>query len=367
MQKISRSRRALACVLFSFSICLLRPVFAAESLAAPLILPAEQSLRAQHSLQLALAQAGDRLVSVGERGIVLLSDDAGVSWRQASSVPVSVALTDVHFVSASDGWMVGHGGVVLHSSDGGDHWQLQLDGSQLAKVILDDARSRVGSADMGLAALRNAQRLVDDGPDKPLLGVRFRDAKSGFVVGAYGIALATSDGGSSWHSLVGRIPNLRGNHLYQIQVDAGRILIAGEQGVLFRSDDGGITFHGMSIPYGGTFFGILGMTGERLLAYGLRGNAWRSEDGGSTWQKVDLGQQVTVTAGLRLRDGSLLLADESGRLLRSRDGARSFIALPVHPGTGLTGISETRDGALVLSSARGLARIELHDQLTGGQ
>ena len=35
----------------------------------------------------------------GERGLVLLSDDGGHSWRQAASVPVSVALTQVHFVS----------------------------------------------------------------------------------------------------------------------------------------------------------------------------------------------------------------------------------------------------------------------------
>ncbi len=363
-QKLSRSRRALACVLLSLSGCLLRPALAAEQVADPLVLPAEQSVRAQHSLQLALARAGDRLVAVGERGVVLLSDDAGATWRQAASVPVSVTLTDVHFVSASEGWLVGHSGVVLHSGDGGEHWQLQLDGNQVARIILDDARSRAATDS---AEVRNAQRLVDDGPDKPLLGVRFVDARNGFVVGAYGIALATTDGGGSWHSLVGRIPNPRGNHLYQIQIDARRILIAGEQGVLFRSDDGGASFHGLSVPYGGTFFGVLGMTGERLLAYGLRGNAWRSEDGGSNWVKVDLGQPVTVTAGLRLGDGSLLLADESGRLLRSRDEGRSFSALPVHPGTGLTGIGEARDGALVLSSARGLARIELREQLAGAQ
>ncbi len=54
----------------------------------------------------------------GERGIVLLSDDAGVSWRQAK-VPVSVSLTAVQFVDAEQGWAVGHLGVVLHTQDGG--------------------------------------------------------------------------------------------------------------------------------------------------------------------------------------------------------------------------------------------------------
>lgn len=176
--------------------------------------------------------------------------------------------------------------------------------------------------------------------------MRFRDELRGYVVGAYGIALSTVDGGKSWQSLVGVIPNPRGKHLYQVQIDGNALLIAGEQGALVRSVDGG------------TFFGALELHGDALLAYGLRGNAWRSADGGASWQRVELGQPVTVSAGQRLRDGSVLLADESGRLLRSTDGGQHFTALAVQPGTGLTGIAEAADGALIISSARGLTRVE---------
>ena len=45
-----------------------------------------------HTVLQAITQAGQRLVAVGERGLVLLSDDAGKHWRQAQ-VPVSVTLT----------------------------------------------------------------------------------------------------------------------------------------------------------------------------------------------------------------------------------------------------------------------------------
>lgn len=94
--------------------------------------PARLSERAVSSVLNAVVLAGTRLVAVGERGVVLLSDDNGRSWRQAGSVPVSVALTDVHFVSATHGWAVGHSGVVLHSDDGGETWMRQLDGNQAA-------------------------------------------------------------------------------------------------------------------------------------------------------------------------------------------------------------------------------------------
>src|SRR5690606_9884464 len=107
------------------------------------------SARAQHSLQLAVSRAGNRLVAVGERGVVLLSDDDGRNWHQAENVPVSVTLTDVHFVSATHGWAVGHSGVVLHSADGGETWQRQLDGNQAAKIILEDARQRAAAGEAG--------------------------------------------------------------------------------------------------------------------------------------------------------------------------------------------------------------------------
>lgn len=360
-------RTALAAALFSLA-CLAGHSHAAGGQSVPdlLDLPARESARAQHSLQLAVSRAGERLVAVGERGIVLLSDDAGRSWRQAKSVPVSVALTDVHFVSANHGWAVGHSGVVLHSADGGESWQRQLDGNQAALAIRDDAKRRVEAGEeSAAAALRSAEYLVSDGPDKPFLGVRFRDEMRGYVVGAYGIALHTLDGGKSWQSLVGRIPNPRGKHLYQLQIDGNELLIAGEQGALLRSADGGASFVEVTTPYSGTFFGALALDGDALLAFGLRGNAWRSGDGGASWHQVKLGQPVTVSAGRRLQDGSVVLADESGRLLLSTNGARSFVALAVQPGTGLTGIAETADGALILSSARGLSRVEPQALVSG--
>lgn len=319
-------------------------------------LPARVDAHASRTLQLAVARAGDRLVTVGARGIVLLSDDDGRSWRQARWVPVSVALTDVHFASAREGWAVGHSGVVLHTADGGDTWALQLDGRQVGAIVLDDARSRAGGEET--AGVRDAERLVAEGPDKPFLGVRFVDAQRGYVVGAYGLALTTRDGGRTWQSLTGRIPNPRGKHLYQVQAAGNDLLIAGEQGALFRSADAGETFETIATPYAGTFFGVIVLDGGTWLAYGLRGNAWRTEDGGASWRRVPLEQAVTLSAGRVLADGSVVLADESGRLLLSADRGSSFRQLPVKSVTGLTGIAQAADDALILSSARGPVRLE---------
>ncbi|ENO79333.1 hypothetical protein B447_13309 [Thauera sp. 27] len=322
-------------------------------------LPARIDVRAQHALQLSVARAGERLVAVGVRGNVLLSDDQGGSWRQAGAVPVSVALTDVSFASASKGWVVGHSGVILHTADGGESWVRQLDGIQAAQLALGEANARLAAGDESAArAVRDAERMLEEGPDKPFLSVHFVDEQRGYVVGAYGLALMTLDGGNSWKSFAGRIPNRRGNHLYQIQSQGEDVLIVGEQGVVFRSRDAGEQFSAISTPYPGTFFGLVMIDADSLLAFGLRGNAWATRDGGDTWTQVPIDQEITLTSGRRLADGSIVLADESGRLLRSTDGARSFVAVPEHPASGLTGMVQTPAGDLVLSGARGLVRVE---------
>ena len=290
---------------------------------------------------------------------MLLSDDNGKTWRQSNAVPSSVALTNVAFVTEKLGWAVGHSGAVLNTRDGGETWSLQLDGRKVAKLVLDEALAAEASGHPGAERLVfEARRMTEDGPDKPLLGVTFVDEKRGFAVGAYGLALMTEDGGASWRSIMGRIPNTRGNHLYQVHVRGQRVLFTGEQGVIFVSNDGGGSFSALDVPYEGTFFGILVLDDQTLFVYGLRGNMWRSEDAGEDWVKVENDQDVTVTAALILEDGRVLVGDESGRLLLSADRGLSFVALVTGASGSVTGLAQARDGSVIMSSARGPARID---------
>jgi photosystem II stability/assembly factor-like uncharacterized protein len=289
---------------------------------------------------------------------VLLSDDRGKTWRQAKTVPVRVALTDAYFVNEKLGWAVGHSGVVLHTRDGGETWVRQLDGWQAAQRVLEEAQAVAATDAEGAAGLlRDAQRMVEDGPDKPFLGVSFANERRGYVVGAYGLALRTEDGGQSWQAIMAHVPNPRGLHLYTVRADGDKLLISGEQGALFRSADAGASFSEIKTPYSGTFFGVLALGDDTLLAYGLRGNVWRSSDGGAQWGQVEMDQEVTITSGLRLEDGSVVIADESGRLRRSKDRGRSFTTLEAKAPNAVTALTQAADGTLVMSGARGLSRV----------
>lgn len=323
--------------------------------------PAASTPRATSALLLAITRAGNRLVAVGERGTVLLSDDGGVHWQQAEAVPVSVALTNVRFVDAQHGWVVGHGGVVLHSADGGQRWTRQLDGREAARKVLEAAQAAAAEGPAAARRLADAQRLVADGPDKPLLDVCFLDARRGFVVGAYGLALATDDGGRNWYSIMERIADPRGRHLYALACEGGRLTAVGEQGAIFVSDDEGAHFSPVESPYKGTLFGVVAMADGQSVVFGLRGNLFHQAAPGGAWSRVDTGHGESLIAGARLADGAVVLADEAGRLFRSRDGGASFALLPTGQATRFTALTQGSDDALVMASVRGpmrLAQIE---------
>ncbi len=280
---------------------------------------------------LGIATAGSRLVAVGERGVVALSDDGGQQWRQAR-VPVSVTLTSVRFATDRFGLATGHGGVVLATSDRGETWKAVLDGRRIAQVVLDRARAS-GSE----PAIKEAERLVADGPDKPLLDVLVLDERRAWVVGAYGLALATEDGGATWTSWGDRLDNPKAQHLYAVRKRGDTVLLAGEQGLLLLSHDGGQSFKRLDSPYRGSWFTAELIDDRSMLAAGLRGNAWRSVDGGATWVALPAPPGASITASALAPDGRVLLASQAGFVL-SVEGDR-VVALHAQPLPSLAGLT----------------------------
>ncbi|MHC8314677.1 WD40/YVTN/BNR-like repeat-containing protein [Pseudomonas sp. LB3P31] len=322
--------------------------------------PAMRAPQAQHAVLLDLARAGTRLVAVGERGIALLSDDNGVSWRQAQ-VPVSVSLTAVQFANANNGWAVGHAGVVLVSHDGGENWAVQLDGRRAAQLEVQAAREALSGAvdqEAAVARVQTAERLVSDGPDKPFLALNVVDDQHALIVGAYGLAFATTDGGRTWQSLMGHIDNPMGAHLYAIARQGERWFLAGEQGYLARSDDGAKSFSAVDSPYPGSFFALQIRDDGTLLAAGLKGNAFISSDFGDSFEPAPVPMPVSFSDAIRTDDGQLLLVNQGGALFRTGAQPGSLLTPYGKPlGKPVASVIQAVDGSLVLAGFTGLTRL----------
>jgi len=194
--------------------------------------------------------------------------------------------------------------------------------------------------------------IVADRIDQP-------DARNGFIVGAYGLAFRTLDGGQSWQSWIGRLPNPRGKHLYRVGVAGKRLFIVGEQGLLLRSDDGGERFTPIETPYAGTYFGMHAYADGGLLAFGLRGNVYWSMGADKPWAKIDLGTSNTLVDRVVLADGSLLLVDQQGQTFVSSSAERSgsFARSTLSFGVPVSALVQAADGSLVAASLHGVRRI----------
>jgi photosystem II stability/assembly factor-like uncharacterized protein len=328
----------------------------AVALPGPLGQPAGMTPRAARSMLTRVVRAGDRLVAMGERGLVVLSDDGGKQWRQAR-VPVSVTLTSASFADARQGWMAGHGGVVLHTTDGGESWALQTDGVAFAKAAVALAQGLPDSAAGRERSIQQAQRLVDEGADKPLLSICFADAQRGMVVGAYGLAATTGDGGKTWVPCMDRLPNPQSMHLYAATRHGKTWVLAGEQGVLMRSNDDGASFESMASPFNSSFFVATATRNGGFVLAGLLGSACRIELGSAAVAPVVLPAPYTILSCTELRDGRVMLLAQGGRLLVSSDGGAHFTEQLPPRREQLTSLTEAADGGLVATSLGGVARL----------
>ncbi|WP_457281821.1 WD40/YVTN/BNR-like repeat-containing protein [Polaromonas sp. P5_D5] len=326
------------------------PAWAANG-PAVLSQPALVTPKASGAATLAVTRAGTRLVAVGERGTVLLSDDHGATWRQAQ-VPVQATLTAVCFADERTGWAAGHLGVILRSVDGGATWEKQLDGIQAAELV-KQAAQRSGDSQ----AMAQAEHLVEEGADKPFFDLEFVDARRGFAVGAYNLIFATEDGGKTWTAWGPRLPNPKALHLYGVRAHGRTLVIAGEQGLLLRSSDGGASFTALQSPYKGSFFGLLRTRGGALVAYGLRGSAYRSTDEGVHWDKLDTGVPMAVGAGMALPDGGFVLMSQAGDALMGTAGGPGLRRIPAREPVPVSGVALAADGSLVLASLRGMRHL----------
>jgi photosystem II stability/assembly factor-like uncharacterized protein len=325
-------------------------------------LPARASALAVRSPMLDVANAGQRLIAVGQRGHILYSDDAGQQWQQAS-VPVSSDLNAVYFSSRDHGWAVGNDGVILHSSDAGVTWSKQLDGRQIGALLVEHY-SQLANAEPANEQwpllVAQGQRLVEEGADKPLLDVWFADDKLGYAVGVFNLILRTEDGGQSWTPFQDRTDNPQNLHLNAINSTGDALYIAGEQGLLLKWDSSQQRFMALETPYQGSYFGVVGKPGE-VVVYGLRGNLFRSTDGGLSWTPLKSAVQVSITAAAVDAQGHYRFFTQAGHMLVAKDDSGRLQLVVQQSPSPVAGATSRLDGALVVVGSRG-ARTLLEEQ-----
>lgn len=333
----------------------------AQTFVDPLDTPATHSVLAHQRTLLAVARAGERLVAVGARGHIVFSDDRGVTWTQAS-VPVSADLTAVYFPSTQEGWAVGHGAVILHTADGGRSWTRQADGRSLARATVDDLKVKLAQSpeDRRLKALvAEAERNVEVGPDKPLLGVWFADEQTGFAVGAYNLIYRTGDGGKRWVPWFDRTENPYLLHLTAVHGHGRDVVVVGEKGLVLQLGASGDRFEARDTGYKGSFFSVL-VTPMRTTVFGMRGNAYERAGDGAEWTRREMPVQGGLNGAALLEDGRVVVVSQDGKVLVRGVGATDgFAVVPQVRPSVFTGAAMAAGGQLVVVGLHGASSVAI--------
>ncbi len=264
------------------------------------------SAKAQDSLLLDATQlSSGRIVTVGERGHILISDDQGDSWRQVA-VPTRDTLTAVDFIDDNNGVAVGFEQTILVTTDAGETWQL--------KHHLENAFNQPAFFD-----------------------VEYLDQKRVIAIGAYGLYFASDDAGETWQEQeFEALADIYGgfSHFYGLAqvADSDRLYLAGEKyvasedqdgvetstGLLAVSADGGKTWSKLASPYKGSFFGIAVAPNQQVFAYGLKGNLFRSSDQGASWRKLNTNSDSGLHDMVFDSGNNWYLVGTSGTLIKGK-------------------------------------------------
>lgn len=227
-----------------------------------------------------------RAVAVGDGGTVVLSDDAGQTWRSASSRVVRdvTGLVAQPFGSA---FALGASGGLVRTDDG-DTWR----------------STPVPAAGQ-------------------LVSVAFRTPQAGFALDTTGTVLRTANGGASWDILdtgTGDLPHT------VLAVGATRVLAIGPRTVR-RSTDNGTTFTtaALPLPRGVTTTGA-SRAGTGVMAWG-RTRVLLSGDG-RTWSALSLprvrGTRAAVRDAACVSLRACWLVTAGGRVLTTADAGASW-------------------------------------------
>ncbi len=158
--------------------------------------------------------------AVGDSGIVVKTLDGGETWALQESGTLAY-LSKVFFIDENNGWIcygfeigespfsVEHFGTILHTNDGGQNWETQLEVSNSTFRSIYFIDNSIGwAAGYNFGNKTEIYLTVDGGSTwvpkavdtiwRFFYSIQFTDNLVGWLVGESGIIIKTIDGGNTW-------------------------------------------------------------------------------------------------------------------------------------------------------------------------
>ncbi|MCH8022551.1 MAG: T9SS type A sorting domain-containing protein, partial [Thaumarchaeota archaeon] len=126
-------------------------------------------------------------------------------WHWQNPLPQGNGINDAHFVSDKIGWFAAAGGLLVHTKDGGDTWEIQSVGESVYLLNVEFVNELEGWASTDLKAkiyhtTDGGKVWIEDVFPELIFpnDLHFINHKKGWAVGMLGKIAATEDGGVTW-------------------------------------------------------------------------------------------------------------------------------------------------------------------------
>lgn len=277
-------------------------------------------------------------ITVGP-GLVLKTVDAGNTWVNMTGVSNQLTYTGVLMLSKDIIILIGKGGLLLRSIDGGKNWspaslELGVDMTAIKKVREDFI---VVSAEDGYLFV-SADSGKTWGIKKMQYGntvnsVAFENEDKAVAVGELGFLVSTNDKGTNWilHTwdTMGIIVS---NHLNAVDTRSpGRYVAVGSYNTLIYSDDGGSHWKkgslGIFLTTGLDFNDIWMWDKDYGFAVGNMGSLIRTTNGGATWDFIPQNPLFARMYGIAFPKGDSshgIAVGSGGTVLTTSDGGKRW-------------------------------------------
>ncbi|MFO7524012.1 MAG: YCF48-related protein [Ignavibacteriaceae bacterium] len=211
---------------------------------------------------------------VNEEGQVFKSTNAGVSWEAAGIKPsTNFDAKDLHFISNSDGWVIGDGSignVLFHTTDGGNNWTAAT-GFGGYYISVDFEGNNGWALNIGGRYYYSTDNGTNwtmgelPGETYNIQDMDFYDESIGYAVGSFGYAARSNDGGLTWEVL--STPNNTVNFTDIYLLGPNELWISTNNDVAYHSANGGDSWSVLNIESDG--FGSF-----NAIAAEPNGDAW---------------------------------------------------------------------------------------------
>ncbi len=281
------------------------------------------------------------LFIAGDNGMITKLNVEDSVLTQMNQLLGSVAFKDIVFLDELHGYVVGVGGIILETIDGGMNWFQNSNGLgggvRAIQATTQTKAHAVGNYTTEFYT--NDQGTNWDVKKRGIYHTKdvfFVDSLYGFNVissGSTSYFYSTTNGGTSWTS-----QSISGVLNTIVFTDSLNGYLGGDNGLVLKTADGGVSWTDVSTPWTSKIRGSFALSQDTVYFVGDNGLVANTNDGGASYNYYTTGLGISYLDTYFWDADTGYVAGQLNTLLKTTDGGANWTSVSPSMGSDITSI-----------------------------